>query len=279
MRRHCQFGAARGAGLALWRLPASQRRRQRRGTGQEPVRRQEAAGGDAGASPIGFYSKGCFSGGVAIATDGPTWQAMRPVAQPPLGPSDDDRADRETVARRGRRRLAGPVDRRHFAAARRPDADRPCLAPDRPRRRHLADADAQPHAFGDRAREHERHLDGRRKDLTWSTRRAVDAGAYAAAEARGELSAKSSASWSIPASRRSSATPSPATAPGCARSGRSGATTIISTSASAASRARPTARRRKRPAPATAATSRWPGGSPRSRGGPTRTPTRRRRAT
>ncbi len=25
----------------------------------------------------GFYSKGCFSGGVALATDGPTWQAMR----------------------------------------------------------------------------------------------------------------------------------------------------------------------------------------------------------
>lgn len=25
----------------------------------------------------GFYSKGCFSGGVAIPTDGPTWQAMR----------------------------------------------------------------------------------------------------------------------------------------------------------------------------------------------------------
>ena len=25
----------------------------------------------------GFYSKGCFSGGVAIATDGPTWQSMR----------------------------------------------------------------------------------------------------------------------------------------------------------------------------------------------------------
>jgi penicillin-insensitive murein endopeptidase len=25
----------------------------------------------------GFYSKGCFSGGIAIATDGPTWQAMR----------------------------------------------------------------------------------------------------------------------------------------------------------------------------------------------------------
>jgi penicillin-insensitive murein endopeptidase len=26
---------------------------------------------------FGFYSKGCFMGGVAIATDGPTWQAMR----------------------------------------------------------------------------------------------------------------------------------------------------------------------------------------------------------
>lgn len=27
--------------------------------------------------PIGFYSKGCLAGGVAIPTDGPTWQAMR----------------------------------------------------------------------------------------------------------------------------------------------------------------------------------------------------------
>ncbi len=29
------------------------------------------------AQSFGFYSKGCFAGGVAIATDGPTWQAMR----------------------------------------------------------------------------------------------------------------------------------------------------------------------------------------------------------
>jgi len=29
------------------------------------------------AKTYGFYSKGCYSGGVAIATDGPTWQAMR----------------------------------------------------------------------------------------------------------------------------------------------------------------------------------------------------------
>lgn len=29
------------------------------------------------AAAHGFYSKGCFSGGLAIATDGPNWQAMR----------------------------------------------------------------------------------------------------------------------------------------------------------------------------------------------------------
>ena len=29
------------------------------------------------ASPYGFYAKGCMAGGVAIPTDGPTWQAMR----------------------------------------------------------------------------------------------------------------------------------------------------------------------------------------------------------
>ncbi|MCC2687240.1 MAG: mepA 1 [Rhizobiaceae bacterium] len=29
------------------------------------------------AKSYGFYSKGCFAGGVAIAADGPTWQAMR----------------------------------------------------------------------------------------------------------------------------------------------------------------------------------------------------------
>lgn len=32
---------------------------------------------DIDAKTYGFYSKGCFGGGMAIATDGPTWQAMR----------------------------------------------------------------------------------------------------------------------------------------------------------------------------------------------------------
>ncbi|RVB99815.1 penicillin-insensitive murein endopeptidase, partial [Mesorhizobium sp. M7A.F.Ca.CA.002.15.2.1] len=30
------------------------------------------------AQSIGFYSKGCFAGGVAIPMDGPTWEVMRP---------------------------------------------------------------------------------------------------------------------------------------------------------------------------------------------------------
>ena len=30
------------------------------------------------AQSFGFYSKGCFAGGVAIPMDGPTWEVMRP---------------------------------------------------------------------------------------------------------------------------------------------------------------------------------------------------------
>ena len=42
----------------------------------------------------GFYSKGCFTGGVAIATDGPTWQAMRLSRNRRWG-HRDDQADRK----------------------------------------------------------------------------------------------------------------------------------------------------------------------------------------
>ena len=69
------------------------------------------------------------------------------VAQPHMGPSGDDRLSRALLEQgRGGGRLARHSGRRHFAAARRPDADRPRLASGRPRRRHLADADARPHA-------------------------------------------------------------------------------------------------------------------------------------
>ena len=95
----------------------------------------------------GFYSKGCFSGGVAIATDGPTWQAMRLSRNRRWGHPTMialiEKLSRDAAAKDG---WPGLLDRRHLAAARRADADRPCLAPDRPRRRHLADPDAEPDA-------------------------------------------------------------------------------------------------------------------------------------
>ena len=37
----------------------------------------QKTGSEGPASSYGFYSKGCFAGGVAIGTDGPTWQVMR----------------------------------------------------------------------------------------------------------------------------------------------------------------------------------------------------------
>ena len=99
------------------------------------------------AKSYGFYSKGCFSGGVAIATDGPTWQAMRLSRNRRWGHPTMialiEKLSRAAVADG----WPGLSDRRHLAAARRADADRPCLAPDRPRRRHLADADARPQRF------------------------------------------------------------------------------------------------------------------------------------
>ena len=90
-------GCCRCAVLALpfWREPPGGR-----ATGKGPVRQQAAARG-APAKSYGFYSKGCFSGGVAIPTDGPTWQAMRLSRNRRWGHPDDDRADRKAVARRG----------------------------------------------------------------------------------------------------------------------------------------------------------------------------------
>ena len=49
-------------------------------------------------------------------------------------------------------RLDGPPGRRHLAAARRSDADRTRQPSGGPRRRHLADADAEPRAVAQRAR-------------------------------------------------------------------------------------------------------------------------------
>ena len=227
---------------------------------------------------FGFYSKGCFAGGVAIATDGPNWQAMRLSRNRRWGHPTLIKLIEKLSADAAAGRLARPADRRHLAAARRPDADRPCLASDRPRRRHLAEPDAAPPPDRPRARDDERRVDDPqgRPDRR---RAALDPRPSAAPEARRVLSARSSASSSIRASRRSYATPRRATAAGCARCGRSGATTTTSTSASAASRVRLDASASRACRRARAATSRSPGGSPRSPGAPTRTRTHRRPAT
>ena len=65
------------------------------------------------------------------------------VAQPQLGPSGPGALPGE-LSEKGTSRLARPPGRRHLAAARRPDADRPCQPSGRPRRRHLVHADARP---------------------------------------------------------------------------------------------------------------------------------------
>ena len=82
------------------------------------------------------------------------------LAQPQLGQSAPARLSRAAGERCARaRRLARASRRRHVAAARRADADRPYQPPDRARRRYLAHADARPHPDAARARGHDRGLD------------------------------------------------------------------------------------------------------------------------
>ncbi|MCY0093069.1 penicillin-insensitive murein endopeptidase [Hoeflea sp. J2-29] len=56
-------------------------------------------------SPIGFYSKGCLAGGIAIPNDGATWQAMRPSRNRRWGHPDlvalVERLSREAAAQDG----------------------------------------------------------------------------------------------------------------------------------------------------------------------------------
>ena len=89
------------------------------------------------AKSYGFYSKGCFSGGVAIATDGPTWQAMRLSRNRRWGHPTMialiEKLSRAAVAD-GWPACWSATSR----AAQRTNADQPCLAPDRARCRHLA---------------------------------------------------------------------------------------------------------------------------------------------
>ena len=104
------------------------------------------------ARSIGFYSRGCLAGAIALPVDGETWQVMRLSRNRNWGnPAMIAFLERFSRKAARARDLARHSGRRHFAAARRPDADRPRLASGRPRRRHLADPDARPHADARRA--------------------------------------------------------------------------------------------------------------------------------
>ena len=96
---------------------------------------------------IGFYARGCLAGAKALPVDGESWQVMRLSRNRNWG-NPAMIAFLERFSRKAARegRVAGHSGRRHFAAARRADADRPRFASGRPRRRRLADADAGPHA-------------------------------------------------------------------------------------------------------------------------------------
>ena len=130
-----------------------------RAAGQGAVRRRRRArAGRRRRGVIGSYAKGCLAGGAALPVDGPAWQAMRLSRNRVWGhPALIAFVERLALGC-ARRRLAGPPGRRHGPAARRADAHRPRLAPDRARRRPVADADARPAA--ERATEREIDLGG-----------------------------------------------------------------------------------------------------------------------
>ncbi len=84
------------------------------GPASQPAWAEEAASelfGSAGLpaalppEPVGYYARGCLAGGVAIAQDGPTWQAMRPSRNRRYGHpsmiSLVERLSREAAARDG----------------------------------------------------------------------------------------------------------------------------------------------------------------------------------
>ncbi len=92
---------------------------------------------------IGSYAKGCLAGAVALPETGPTWQVMRLSRNRNWGTPNLVGLHRAVLAEGGAYpRLAGDLDRRHVAAARRADDHRPCQPPDRAGRRYLDDAAA-----------------------------------------------------------------------------------------------------------------------------------------
>jgi hypothetical protein len=169
-----------------------------------------------------------------------------PVAQPQLGPSRDHRLHRAPVALcRGAAGLERALHRRHLAAARRADADGPCLAPDRARRRHLDAAAATCASAGPSARTSRRsRCAGPRAPMSTAAGPArITRSSRPRPRPRRRAHLRLSRRQGADVQRRDAET-----APTCARSGPGTATTTISTSACLpAGRAR--LRRSGRPAP------------------------------
>ena len=95
------------------------------------------------------------------ADHGPDLAGDAAVAQSQLGQPGADRFHRAVWRERQEGRLERASGRRHGAAARRPDADRPCQPPDRARCRYLVHADARPRAQPRGARDDRRRQHGR----------------------------------------------------------------------------------------------------------------------
>ncbi len=168
---------------------------------------------EAQARSIGYYWRGCLAGAKALPVDGEVLAGRAPVAQPHVGEPGDDRLPRALLAQgEGARRLERHSGRRHFPAARRPDADRPRVASSRPRRRRLAHSDARPYALERGARD---HVGGQYGDRGWALRRqdALDASTGGDHQGCRRGARGRRASSSTPRSRRPCARP-PGVSPG-----------------------------------------------------------------
>ena len=181
--------------------------------------RRPTAGAARGARRSASTPKAASPARVALPINGQTWQVMRLSRNRNWGhPTLVEFL--EQLGREGHQgRLARAAGRRHVAAARRPDADRPCQPSGRPRRRHLADADARPRADAARARGNVGHHGGRPRTARTSIRRSGRRRMPRSSRRR-PRTRRSSASSSMRRSRRRSAARPAPIAPGCARCGR-----------------------------------------------------------
>src|SRR5262245_23700037 len=95
---------------------------------------------------IGYYSAGCLAGAVALPMTGPDWQVMRPSRNRNWGSPQLVRFVERLAKNAKKGRLERSFGRGHVAAARRTDDLRPHQPSNRPRRRYLVQADAEPRA-------------------------------------------------------------------------------------------------------------------------------------